>query len=148
MSPLTIIKTALETVRKQIPQTAQVQRQQSAILIKGNPAYTNTPQAKKFYNEILQMVREKNYTVKAVDPKDYTLPPKADLWIGHSRGTERLTYADKQTKTVALGSHGGINHPLDNALRSGVPDMFHFTLTKEMRKAILSKLDENKQTAS
>lgn len=120
----------------------QKSRYPSAVIIKGNPEYVNkSTHAKKFYDELGALLRDKGYTVKFDKGKPYTVPEKADIWIGHSRGNDRLRFAPEGTKTLGLGVENGINHPLDKAFHQGqVPDLFHFTLTPEMRSAILDKL--------
>jgi hypothetical protein len=131
-------KTAMQIQSIQKPITEQVTSIPTAVIIKGNPAYlAGNKSAHKFYTQLAKHVRDQGYSV-SFDPGDErTMPAKADLWIGHSRGADRLQYAPKGVKTIALGANGGINHPLDKAMEYGqVPNVFHYVLTKEMLSAI------------
>lgn len=133
-------KTAEAKVQKAI--TFQEARQKNAIIIKGNPKFVKgNPAADKFYNGIASLLRKNNYTVNFDQGLPKTMPPKADLWIGHSSGADRFQYAPKDQKKIGLGVIGGINHPMDRAMQSGdVPDVFHYILTKEMRDQILNSI--------
>ena len=75
-----------------------------AIIIKGNPKYLNKNKdiANNFYNNIKTMLEEKGYRVKFNNGEPYTQPENADLWVAHSRGIDRLKFANKNTKTIAL----------------------------------------------
>jgi len=131
-------KIALEIASIQKPISEQITRIPTAVIIKGNPAYlAGNKAAHKFYTHLAKHVRDQGYSV-SFDPGDaHTMPAKADLWIGHSRGADRLQYAPKGVKTIALGARGGINHPMDKAMEYGqVPNVFHYILTKEMLAAI------------
>lgn len=135
-----LLKKALHTEQRQYTQTAQVSRKPSAVIVKGNPDYINgNPAANRFYKDLAQLIREKGYTVSFDAGKAYTMPPPADLWLGHSRGNDRFRFAPKEQQTISLGTPGGINHPLDDLAE--VPNVFHYKLTKDMRQAILNKLD-------
>jgi len=140
-------KKAVELEMQQHPETAQVTRKKTAVIIKGDPEFVdNNPKAYKFYNELAAYLRTKDYAVttdKGAPSENFKdIPPTANLWIGHSRGTNRLQYAPKGTKTLMLGSWrpGAINHPLDDqSLRGVEPNLFHYVLTDEMKKAIDKK---------
>lgn len=80
---------------------------QLAIIIKGNPKYLRNhkvkPMAEKFYAEIKQLLEAKGYEVEFDPGKPYTLPKIfAAVWIGHSRGIDRLRFAPQRVKTIAL----------------------------------------------
>ena len=121
----------------------------SAVIIMGNPKFVKgNDLANKFYIQImLFLVEELAVPLSGVsfdEGEPFTEPIKADLWIGHSRGVDRLRFADKDTVTVALGSHDGVNHPKDKSLNKGdVPNKWHYVFTDEMKKAIKEACDES-----
>lgn len=115
----------------------------SAVLITGNPKYIkDNPAADKFYEAIEQDLKAKGYTVRRDPGEPYTSPPNANLWIGHSRGADRLRFAPSGTRTLAFGSNakGAINHPDDVVEMSAghVPPAAHYVFTPEMADAIHS----------
>jgi hypothetical protein len=114
----------------------------TAIIIKGNPKYIdNNQKAENFYNDVKSFLEDLNYKVSFNSGKPYTTPPSADLWIGHSRGCDRLRFASKNTLTISLGTKGGINHPKDTAfLKDKKPNEFHYILTEEMKSEIIKLL--------
>jgi len=124
--------------RIQRPSVVQKNRQRSAVIVKGSPKYIdNNPLANKFYNNLADLVRKQGYTVTFDKGEDMTVPSKADVWLGHSRGASRLKYAPKDTKTIPIGVPNGINHPKDRAMFPGqVPDVFHYILSNQMKEAI------------
>ena len=131
--------------------TEGAQKKKTAIIIKGNPKYTKgNNEANKFYEAVKAHLEENGYQVKFNSGGAYTEPEKADLWVGHSRGSDRLQFAPKGTRTVALGVSDGITHPKDNT--AGItgkpsndfqPNKFHYTLTNEMKKAMIGENSKN-----
>jgi hypothetical protein len=123
----------------------------SAVIITGNPAYLkNNVAAKRFYEELQKMLVHEMYIPKVtLDPgMAYTEPPKADLWIGHSRGADRLQFAPKGTFTVAIGDITGIYHPKDNTINNKSkkpvkPNKYHYALTQGMKFQIKKQIAEN-----
>ena len=109
-----------------------------AVIIKGNPKFVeNNPLADKFYNELKDFLTSLGYKISFDVGEPYTQPEEADVWVGHSRGSDRLRFASENTKTIALGIEGGINHPKDTSLLPGqIPDEFHYILTEEMKDEI------------
>lgn len=78
-----------------------------AIIVKGNPKYLNNekvkPLAEALYAEIKKILEEKGYAVEFDAGKEYTQPREgAAVWIGHSRGIDRLRFAPKGVKTIEL----------------------------------------------
>lgn len=78
-----------------------------AIIIKGNPKYLRDravkPMAEQFYAEIAQILQDKGYQVEFDPGLPYTLPKVyAAVWVAHSRGIDRLRFAPKRIKTIAL----------------------------------------------
>lgn len=115
-----------------------------AVIITGNPKFiTSNKWADDFYNEIKNFLEALGYEVVFDPGEPHTTPPPADLWIGHSRGTDRLRFAPATTKIIALGSSlpGAINHPRDNTKDSFgpsdiIPNEYHYAFMDEMRDAI------------
>lgn len=112
----------------------------SAVIIKGNPKFIDGNQkATDFYNNLQTYLESKGYEVTQDPGKAYTSPPKANVWIGHSRGVDRLRFAPEGTSTIRLGAIGGINHPEDTQLNPGdIPTDAHYVLTDDM----LQQLDK------
>lgn len=118
----------------------------TAVLITGNPRFIKgNKKADAFYDAIEAHLVKNGYKVTRDPGNDYTEPPKADLWVGHSRGAGRLRFAPSGTKTIAFGSsaEGAINHPNDDVntpfhLTGGEPPAEHFEFTDAMKSAIES----------
>lgn len=108
-----------------------------AILITGNPKYIEgNPQAAKFYSKVEKVLSQAGYDVVRNAGEPYTQPDEADLWVGHSRGADRLRFAGPGTKTVALGVSDGLAHPKDSAAQGGAPNKYHYKLTSSMVEAL------------
>jgi len=114
----------------------------SAVIVKGNPEYVaDNPKAADFYAKLQAWLESKGYTVGTDPGEPYTEPPAADLWVGHSRGADRLRFAPEGTRTLSIGAKDGINHPDDNAMEEGqTPGDAHFTLTDDMLSRIGTKM--------
>jgi 8-oxo-dGTP diphosphatase/2-hydroxy-dATP diphosphatase len=119
----------------------------TAVVIKGNPKFIEgNKDARAFYLDLKTFLEGLGYAVVFDRGEPYTTPPPADLWVGHSRGSDRLRFAPTATKTLALGVEGGINHSQDKALSPGeVPGIFHYLLTEDMKNEIKLQLREKKQ---
>lgn len=122
-------------------------RAMTAVVIKGNPKYVkNNPKADRYYNEIKDYLEQKGYEVSFDPGKPYTQPEDADLWIGHSRGVDRLRFAPSGTKTLAFGApdDDAYSHPVDRqAMQSFepgngeyTPPDEHYVFTAEQKQAI------------
>ncbi len=140
-----LVKQALQIERRQHEEGLHQVQKPTAVIIKGNPAYiTNNPQADRFYNQLADHMRKQNYAVSFDKGEDYTTPAKADVWIGHSRGGSGWAFRNppEGTKTIRMGSLGGVNHPMDRSLAKGAPhpDIFHFMLTEKMKDELNSRL--------
>ncbi len=113
----------------------------TAVIIKGNPKYVEgNKEAERFYNRIKKFLESLGYQVVFDSGFSHTLPPMADLWIGHSRGADRLRFAPKGVKTIALGVNlpRSINHPQDQV---AISDCYHYIFTKEMKYKIKKVLE-------
>jgi len=123
----------------------------SAVIVMGNPKYILGPHrqwAIKFYARLQKYLESLGYEVSRDPGKPFTSPPKADLWIGHSRGADRL--GGSGTKSFGIGVPGRnlfpvVNHPKDPANNwttdSSLPLenpqwKYHYILTPEMKKRI------------
>lgn len=117
----------------------------TAVIIKGNPKYIDgNPLATAFYNEIRSYLLNLGYTVSMDPGEPFTQPIDADLWIGHSRGCDRLQYAPSTTHVIAFGSNleYAVNHPQDHAMEAGdEPKRFHFIFTQPMKLEIKKHTD-------
>lgn len=92
----------------------------SAVIVKGNPRYIKQQAvlADPFYAELEKRLRDSGFEV-AYDPGEpYTMPPPADLWVGHSRGADRFRFAPPEQLVLRIGaSHPeALNHPDDMGL--------------------------------
>lgn len=112
----------------------------TVVLITGNPEVIakHQQEAKAYYDAIARYVRELGYAVEIDAGADYTVPESAALWIGHSRGADRLRFAEPPTQTLAFGSPitGAINAPGDTPTAGGPVTAAHFTFTDAQREAI------------
>ena len=83
-----------------------------AIVIKGNPKYLDDPRvqawARALYGEVQRLLEARGYEVEFDEGAPYTQPREgAAVWVGHSRGIDRLRFVPAQVKTVALETLGG-----------------------------------------
>jgi DNA-directed RNA polymerase beta subunit len=124
------------------PHSEKKAEARTAVIITGNPRYiANNPKAEAYYQAIEDHLAGLGYSVQRDPGAPYTSPPPADLWIGHSRGADRLRFAPAGTRTVAFGSsrEGAVNHPadiVDQPAGSFVPPDEHYVLTDAMRAAL------------
>lgn len=84
-----------------------VEKKPLAVVIKGNPKYLDDPKiqplADAFYNEIRGILEKRGFEVEFDEGAPHTVPnKKAVLWIGHSRGIDRLRFGGFKIKTMAL----------------------------------------------
>jgi hypothetical protein len=110
-----------------------------AIIIKGNPKYLRMPKVKplavKFYDELQSLLEAKGYEVEFDAGKAYTHPKMyAAVWIGHSRGIDRLRFARSSTKTIALQTKDHDQEFETNDERGTSP--LHYELSDADRAAI------------
>lgn len=138
-----------------------------AVIIKGNPYYVSRAEKAaydKFYAEVRSILLDSGFSQVVFDAGEpYTTPPKADLWVGHSRGGDRLRFAPEGTKTLRLDDYENseaqdrYNRKLTREMRARgytklsdfpveerpVPGKFHRTVTKSMRKALKNSTRSN-----
>ncbi len=111
-----------------------------AVIIKGNPQFVdNNPLADEFYKSLGEFMISLGYEVSFDKGEPYTEPEPVELWIGHSRGADRLRFAPKGTIVIGIGvppheenNFPVINHPED---KFG-SDPNHYILTEEMKDQI------------
>lgn len=132
----------------------------SAIIIKGNPALVeNNEKANAFYKELASFLEELGFKVSFDSGEPFTSPEPADLWVGHSRGSDRLRFAPAGTLVIGIGVPDSdrennfpvVNHPddamvkrkyisgvaIDGKVNMTLDDSNHYVLTDEMRRAII-----------
>lgn len=158
----------MKAVSRQVEKTSSAKEKlRSAVIIKGNPYYTeqgpDVDNYANYYKEIEDELRKAGYEDITYDRgDDYTTPRDADLWVGHSRGSGRLKYAPEGTKTLDVTQYeDGIEdykalllramldkgyssvgeYPVEERPRPG-PE--HYTVTDRMREA-LSKTSSAKE---
>ena len=79
-----------------------------AVIIKGNPKFVEGSQkklAEPFYNELKELLESKGYETSFDSGEPHTTPEAADLWVGHSRGQDRLRFAPEGTRTLAIDQY-------------------------------------------
>ena len=134
----------------------------TAVIITGNPELIDgNARAEAFYGELAAFLEAQGYRVSRDPGAPFTEPPAADLWIGHSRGADRLRFAPSGTRTIGIGVPAGeesapfpiVNHP-DDALanrtfRAGAPmapqedgidDAHHYVLDEGMKARLIELL--------
>lgn len=127
----------------------------TACIITGNPIYiANNELAFAYYREIdLFLMKHGCKQVLFDAGNDFTLPPDAGIYIGHSRGCARKRFMvpEKQRRFVMLGDPNGVMHPVDrdwhyrNQSMFGRPDAplpppEHFMFTEEQQTEILKMI--------
>jgi hypothetical protein len=127
--------------------------ERTAVIIHGNPQYVegaDKPQADRFYAQLARRLERSGYTVSHDAGAPYTSPRKADLWVGHSRGSDRLRFAGKGTTTIALGSPsaGSINHRKDRPAVGVAPTKEHYVLTRRMVAELRRRAAGTEKTAA
>lgn len=125
--------------------------QPTAVVVTGNPKYIeNNVDAERFYSEIVSHLKSKGFSVRIDSGEPFTSPPKADLWVGHSMGADRLSDSvPEYTRfAVAFGvpnpelfsnmgdSYFSINHPGDTPAPGQEPAEEHYIFTNEMKQII------------
>lgn len=79
-----------------------------AVIIKGNPKFVEGSQkklAEPFYNNLKELLEAKGYETSYDAGEPHTTPEAADLWVGHSRGQDRLRFAPEGTRTLAIDQY-------------------------------------------
>lgn len=116
---LSVVYAALKKRGKEKTAEAKI-KQPTAVIVKGNAEHlAESGIAKKtisdFHGKLKKILQSEGYKVSFDPGLPQTSPKKADIWVGHSRGADRLRFAPKGTLGVPVGSDrpGAINHPVD-----------------------------------
>lgn len=138
-------------------------RQTTIVIIKGNPRYiTNNVRADRFYEDLRSFFTTLDCQVLFDAGEPYTLPLQADMWVGHSRGADRLRFAPKGTTAVGIGvpltdtppNFPIINHSKDEmctrVYKKGdvYDDTYHYTLTNEMKEKLSEIIFKMRKSAT
>jgi hypothetical protein len=135
-----------------------------AVLITGNPKYINNAVAVGYYEKIIHFLKTRGVEVILDPGDDYTCPPVADFYIGHSRGAGRIMCFDARGRRSAqrkdflmFGDPDGYIHPVDRAWQEAnppSPDKFnpppkeHFEFYAAQQQAIVNKIREVEQRSA
>jgi hypothetical protein len=144
--------------------SASTQPVSDVYIIKGNPEVDtgNAHNYASFYEDVAKVVGENGFTYSFDDGLGGTLPPGGKLWIGHSRGGDRLRFAPKEVATLKLDDFEpaeakekqrlayeqlfktqGYKNIADVPLHlRPQPGPEHYTLNEEAKAAIVTKLRE------
>jgi hypothetical protein len=156
------VKSILEQLGAGVPKPPR------AVIIKGNPAYIeNNPKADAFYAELERLVRAAGYDPVFDAGEPNTSPDEnAALWIGHSRGVDRLRFAPPGVKTLAVdqfedgyAEREAENNRLMQAAgykswsewplaKRPLPHDNHYKVTDALRAAIRDISETNKQIST
>jgi len=119
-----------------------------AIIVKGNAERISSAgmdkSANKFYDELKKTLEAKGYRVEFDDGLPNTVPnQKAALWVGHSRGIDRLKFAEGP-ETIALETADNLEelkkqHPMAVAYDLNTKDPNHYKLSAND----LARIDDN-----
>lgn len=113
-----------------------------AIIIKGNPKYLekdeNRSKADDFYSEIKKILEAKGYRVEFDAGEPETTPDKlAKVWVGHSRGVDRLKWAPEGVATVKLDTLNPTDGDSPDHYVLSDQDKKHLEAIKEYAEATL-----------
>lgn len=111
-----------------------------AVVVMGNPRYTEDPKLQHLATVLycqIKMFLQARYEVKFDAGKPFTHPDfHAKLWVGHSRGIDRLQYAPKGVKTIALQMQDHDQVYASDEERGRDP--LHYKLSEQDVKALMS----------
>lgn len=111
-----------------------------AVVVMGNPKYIEDPRLKTLATALycqIKMFLQVKYTVKFDAGEPFTHPDiHAKLWVGHSRGIDRLRFAPKGVKTIELQTqdHDQVYASDDERGR----DPLHYKLSAQDVKALMA----------
>ncbi len=143
--------------------------QKTAVIIQGNPELIeDNLDAGVFYAELTDFLTELGFEVFLDPGAEFTSPQEANVWIGHSRGADRLRFAPAGTMVIGigvpqnLGDEGSeenifpiVNHPEDEMVKrlfrdgevvegksdSELDDTYHYVLSEEMKDELKKILE-------
>jgi len=100
----------------------------TAVIIKDDPDVINKDQyADDFYFEVQRYLERSGYQVTMVENYPGIPIVRADVWIGHANGQERLKEAPEGTLTVKIGNPKA-QHPYD--------DGYQYVLTDDIKQEL------------
>jgi len=126
--------------RKNHPLMSLDKKATTATIIKGNPKHiSNNVLADKFYAAIEKVLAAKGVDVDYDPGEPHTVPSSGkDIWVGHSRGADRLRFAPKGVKTLRVDDY----EPEGAYDKDGNPIDGHYQMTDELRKALIGLLSK------
>jgi 2'-5' RNA ligase/ribosomal protein S18 acetylase RimI-like enzyme len=76
----------------------------TAVIITGDPSIVKGKHiAENFYSELAGFLESLGFEVSTDPGRPHTSPSPADLWVGHSRGADRLQFAPEETAVLGIG---------------------------------------------
>lgn len=109
-----------------------------AVIVKGNPKWVEGPhkeQSEALYDSLRKELEAAGFDVDFDAGEPYTSPPPADLWVGHSRGIDRLRFAPQDTLTLPV-DHFQEPFEFDPDNPEWEPPASHYDLTPDLVKQI------------
>lgn len=136
--------------------------QNIAVIITANTERKPPPRKGDLYPKLEALLREQGFVVEYDPGREKTTPRKdAKVWVGHSRGCDRLRFAPAGVTTIAVGSPvrpwapKPVNHPGDQPDRvddyDSLPDAVrqaHCDWHPSMREKILAQLPARTKEAT
>lgn len=105
----------------------------TAIVIKGNPKFIEgNPEADRFYEGVRKILEDNGFAVSFDPGEPYTQPQPADLWVGHSRGVDRLRFAPDGTRTLTADDF----QAQQDYVKDPVPGASHYEITPGLIEAL------------
>jgi hypothetical protein len=121
--------------------------ERSAVIVHGNSKYEHKAIKHNTYDEIEKALKQAGINKVYHDPgKEFTEPRKADVWVGFSKGGDRLRFGDKSVLKISINdtaSEHSVVNP-DDKLTCDIgkpncnPAKSHFIITDEMKNKLIS----------
>lgn len=120
-------KEALETAYRQETNIVQKLRKPSATIIKNRPSvYAKEFYQDKFYNQLVDLLRTKGYSVKLDNNQTSHLPIHDNLVISHMNGGVKSRLLGKENKKIHIPERKGnlfFNHVLTKRLKQQLEEI-------------------------
>ena len=110
----------------------------TAVIVKGNPRWTEGAHkdvSRQFYDAMTALLQDQGYGVSEDPGEPFTQPVDANLWVGHSRGIDRLRFAPATTRTVSVDDYQ-VPFDFDPNDPDWNPPDSHYALTPELAQAL------------
>jgi hypothetical protein len=146
-----VIKLTAEDVRSLKKTSAPISKSAAEIpevfIIKGNPAAMKGKEKAydAFYQQVADLAAQHGRSVAYDEGLPKTVPPGGKIWIGHSRGADRLRFAPEGVETLRLDDY---EQPTGNVDPLSGLDDAHHTLSPEAVAAISKLLGGAQKAAS